>query len=251
MASRVSGRARGVGRVEGELDDAAVAGGDVGFAADEGAVVHARRPGGVGGGGGVDAAAGGENLGGELDGLGEVAGDLSEGGDEEVAEVVALEGVAGAEAVIEELGQQVFFFAEGDHAVAQVAGREHVEVFAQAAGGAAVVGDGDDGGQVGDLDGGAGRAGDSDVAAQAAQQRGEAGAAADGDHAQGTRVRLGRRSEESSRWTRIQWSGLETAQRFTSMALRNLRIQQLGEAGIVHHALKVVVRRGPGGGFWD
>ena len=144
------GQRGGVGRVERELDDAAVAGGDVGFAADEGAVVHARGEGGVGGGGGVDAAAGGENLGGELDGLGEVAGDLSEGGDEEVAEAVALEGVAGAEAMVEERARRCFFFAEGDHAVAQVAGGEHVEVFAEAAGGAAVVGDGDDGGEVGD-----------------------------------------------------------------------------------------------------
>ncbi len=63
------------------------------------AVVHACDQGGVGGGDGVDAAAGGENLGGELDGVAEVAGDFGECGDEEVAEVVALEAVAGAEAV--------------------------------------------------------------------------------------------------------------------------------------------------------
>ena len=153
MASRVSGRAAAVGRIEHEFGDALLAGGDVGFAAHEGAVVHARDQGGVGGGGGIDAAAGGENLGGQLDGVGEVAGDLSERGDEEIAEVVAFEPVAGAEAVGEELGQQVLFFAESDHAVAQVAGREHVEVLAQAAGGAAVVSDGDDGGEVGDLAG--------------------------------------------------------------------------------------------------
>ena len=61
-----------------------------------------------------------------------------------------------AEAVGEELGEQVFFLAEGDHAVAQVAGGKHVEVLAQAAGGAAVVGNGDDGGKVGDLAGNVG-----------------------------------------------------------------------------------------------
>ena len=42
----------------------------------------------------------------------------------------------------EELRKHIFFFAEGDHAVAQVAGRKHIEVFAQAARGTAIVGDG-------------------------------------------------------------------------------------------------------------
>ena len=51
--------------------------------------------------------------------------------------------------MVEEAARR-FFFAEGDHAVAQVAGGKHVEVFAQAAGGATIVGDGDDGGEVGD-----------------------------------------------------------------------------------------------------
>ena len=114
-----------------------------------GAVVHAGGQGDVGGGGGVDAAAGGENLRGQLHGLGEVAGDVGERGDEEVAEVVAFE-VALREAVLEETGEEMLVFGERDHAVADVAGGEHVEVFAEAAGGAAVVGDGDDGGEVGD-----------------------------------------------------------------------------------------------------
>ena len=74
-------------------------------------------------------------------------------------------------AIGEELGEQVFFFAEGDHAVAQVAGRKHVEVLAEAAGGAAVIGDGDDGGEVGDV------ARDRWSASQG-EQRGGAGRAA-------------------------------------------------------------------------
>ena len=49
---------------------------------------------------------------------------------EEVAEVVAAESSTGFEAIGEELCEQVFFGAEGDHAVAQVAGRKHVEVLA-------------------------------------------------------------------------------------------------------------------------
>ena len=84
-----------------------------------------------------------------LHGLGEVSGDAGERGDEEVAEAVAFE-VALGEAVLEELREQVLVFGERDHAVADVAGRKHVEVFAQAAGGAAVVGDGDDGGELAD-----------------------------------------------------------------------------------------------------
>ncbi len=117
--------------------------------------------------------------------MGKVAGDLSERGHKQVAEVVPLKRVAGAEAVGEELRQQVFFFAERDHAVAQVAGGQHVEVLAQAAGGAAIVGDGDHRGEIGDCARiGSGLRRGRHVPAQAAQQRGEAGAAADGHHAQ-------------------------------------------------------------------
>jgi len=122
--------------------------------------------------------------------LGEVAGDVGEGGDEEVAEGVALE-LALVEAELEETGEKGFILGEGDHAVADVAWGKHLEVFAEAAGGAAVVGDGDDGREVGDEAGkveagavtGATPAGirRGDVALEAAEEGGEAGAAADGD----------------------------------------------------------------------
>ena len=90
------------------------------------------------------------------------------------------------EAVGEELREQVFFGAESDHAVAQVAGRQHVEVLAQAAGRSAVVGDGDDRGEIGDV----ARnvcwpVGKGDVTAETAKQRREACAATDGDDAEG------------------------------------------------------------------
>ena len=49
-------------------------------------------------------------------------------------------------AVLEELGEQRFVFGERDHAIADVARRQDVEFAAQASGAAAVVGDGDDGG---------------------------------------------------------------------------------------------------------
>jgi len=197
----------GVGGGEHELGDGVVGCGDAGFAVDEGAVVHAGGEGGVGSGAGVDAATGGEDLGAGLDGLGEVSGDAGEGGEEEVAEAVAFE-VALGKTVLEELGEQGFVFREGDEAVAEVAGGKDVEVFAEAAGGATVVGDGDDGGEFADeageglaVGGGCGGAyGSGDEALEAAEERGEAGAAADGDyakllgrcHASGTSV-VGRR----------------------------------------------------------
>jgi len=107
----------------------------------------------------------------------------------------------------------VLIFGERDHAVADVAGGKHFEVFAETAGGATVVGDGDDGGEVvdeagvgaedggdaavegrgwgrggdavGDVGGTAGGGGSGDVALEAAQEGGEAGASADGDDAEG------------------------------------------------------------------
>ena len=143
------GEGLGVGGDELELDDAACAGGDVGFAVDDGAVVHERGEGDVGVGGGVDAAAGGEDLRGHLHGLGKVSGDVGEGGEEEIAEAVPFE-VTVVEAVLEEPGEQELVLGERDHAVADVSGREHVEFFAETTGRATVIGDGDDGGKVAD-----------------------------------------------------------------------------------------------------
>ena len=186
MASSVSGSGAGVGRVERQLHDAPAAGGDVGLAAHQRAVVHVRHQRGVGGGGRIDAAARGQNLRGQLHGLGKVAGDLGERGHKQVAEVVALERIAAAEAMGEQPRQQILFLAEGDHAVAQVAGGQHLKswrsrpdeppssVTVTTAARSAI---------------GAGLrralAGRGHVLAQAAQQGGEAGAAADGHHAQG------------------------------------------------------------------
>ena len=121
-----------------------------GLAAHQRAVVHPRYQSRVGGSDRIDAAARGENLRRQLDGLAKVAGDLGKRGDKEVAEVVPFERIAAAEAMVEEPDQQVLFLAERHHAVAQVAGGQHVEAFAQAAGGAAVVGYRNHGGQVGD-----------------------------------------------------------------------------------------------------
>ncbi len=52
------------------------------------------------------------------------------------------------EAVLEELRQKVLVLAERDHAVPDVAGGKHLEVFAQPSRGAPVIGDGHDGGEI-------------------------------------------------------------------------------------------------------
>src|SRR5438270_751407 len=85
-----------------------------------------------------------------MDGESEIARDLTECGDKEIAEVVALRALAGTETVRKKAGQQIAFFAQGYHAVAQVAGWEHVEVLAQPAGRASVIGHGDHCGQIAD-----------------------------------------------------------------------------------------------------
>jgi hypothetical protein len=136
---------------------------------------------------------GGEDFSGEFDRLGKVAGHFSEGSDEEVAEVVAAEIAAVTEAVAEEAGDQAFVFGKGDHAVAEVAGRQHVEVAAETSAGASIVGDGNDGCEVGD-EGGAGgdrkKAGSvGDAVLEASEEGREAGSSADGYDAQTWRTR--------------------------------------------------------------
>jgi hypothetical protein len=187
--------------------DAELAARDVGFAAYEGAVFHAGGEGDVRDGGGVDAASGGEDLRGGLDGLGEISSDVGERGEEEVSEGVAFE-IAVLKAILKEAGEEVLIFGERDHAVADVSGRQHFEIFAETAGGATVVRDGDDSGEVADDAGEVGRdrpavrsarstevGGAIDGAArchrgghevlQATKERGKAGSPADGYDAEG------------------------------------------------------------------
>ncbi len=178
---------------EHELVDDFPAGGDAGFSADDGAVGHAGGEGDVVGGDGVDVPGGGEDFGGEADGLGEVAGHFDECCDEQVAEVVAFELASGAEAVLEEAGDEPLVLGERDHAVAEVAGGKHFEVLAEATAGAAVVGDGDNSGEVADpcvggvfgVEEGACAGVGDDMVLESAEKRGKAGAAADGDDAAG------------------------------------------------------------------
>ena len=128
-----------------------------------------------------------ENLAADADSFGEIAGDVSERGEEEIAEVVADEAAAGVKAILEQAAEQGFVLAESDHAVADVAGRQDAIFAAQSAGTAAVVGDGDDRSEAGDRMFAfefVATAGDEIF--EAAQKRGKAGAAAESDDVETT-----------------------------------------------------------------
>ena len=147
MASE--GFGNGAGAAAGaEMDaaDAAAAAADAGLAGDDGAVLEFGFEMAIGHGGWKDAAADGEDFTGLANGVVEVAGNVAEGGEEEVAEAVSAKAAAFLEAILKQARHETGVFGKGNHAVADVAWREDVEVAAEAPGAAAVVGDG---GQVG------------------------------------------------------------------------------------------------------
>jgi len=142
-----------------------------------------------------DAAANSEHFAADADGFGEIAGDVGERGEEKIAEIVADEAVAGMKTVLEKAAEKGFVFRKSHHAVANVARREDAILAAKAARTAAVIGDRDDGGEIGDRTFGAGvLIGAADhVFFQAAEERGEAGAASESDYAEaaGRSLRFG------------------------------------------------------------
>ena len=99
---------------------------------------------------------------------------MGERGEEKITKIVADQSAAGVEAVLEKTAEQRFVLGERDHAVANIARWQDAIFTAQSAGAAAVVGDGDDRGEIGD---GALRVGifviaADDVLFQSAEQRG-------------------------------------------------------------------------------
>jgi hypothetical protein len=165
-----------------EALDAFAAGGDAGFAVDAAAAFESGDEGDVGDCGWKNLAADREDFAADADSFGEIASDMSESGEEEVAEIVADEAAAGVKAILEKTAEQGFVLAESDHAVADIAGRQDAIFAAQASGAAAVVGDRDDGGKACD---GMFRsdfvAAAGDEIFEAAQKSGKAGASAEGD----------------------------------------------------------------------
>ncbi len=97
--------------------------------------------------------------------------------------------------ILEQPAKQRFIFRKSHHAVTDVAGRKDAVLAPQAAGAAAVIGDGNDGGKISDGALGAGvfvSAADDEFF-EAAKERGKAGAAAESDDAEaaGKSLRFG------------------------------------------------------------
>ena len=74
-----------------QLLDAALAGGDVGFAANLRAIFHQSFEFHVGGGGGIDVSPGKQNFRGQADGFAEIAGDGGQSREKQIAEAVAFQ----------------------------------------------------------------------------------------------------------------------------------------------------------------
>jgi hypothetical protein len=176
-------------RRETQFFDGCAAGGDARFAVNDAAIfefgdeVHVRKR------GWENAPADGQDFAADANGFGEIAGHVSERGEEEIAEVVADQAASGVEAILEKTAEQSFIFRKRDHAIANVAGRKNTIFAAQASGASAVVGDGDDGGEISDgaLGGGVFVATADDVFLEAAKEGGETCAAAESNDPEAAR----------------------------------------------------------------
>ena len=123
---------------------------DLAFAGDECSVLELGRDDDVFRRGRNDFAGRSEDAAGKADGAGEIAGEMGERGEKKIAEAMALKTASGGKTVLKKLAKKCFFLREGNHAIANIAGREDGEIFPQASGTSAVVGDRYDGGERGD-----------------------------------------------------------------------------------------------------
>ena len=73
--------------------------------------------------------AGGQNLGRQFDGLGEVTGKSAERGQKQISEVMALKALASREAMTKQARHQGFVFRQSHDAVADVPRRKNVQFF--------------------------------------------------------------------------------------------------------------------------
>src|SRR5712692_7949981 len=179
-----------------EFLDGRAAGGDAGFAVNGAAVFERGDEMNVRKSRWKNAAADGEHFAADADGFGEIAGDMRERGEEKIAEIVAGEAATRVETILEEAAEKGFVFRKSHHAVADIAGREDAVFAAQAAGASAVIGDCDDGCEIGDgaFDAGMFAGVADDEFLEAAEERGKAGAASKSNDAEaaGKSLRFGR-----------------------------------------------------------
>ena len=176
-------------RRETQFFDRRAAGGDARFAVNDAAIlefgdeVHVRKR------GWENAPADGQDFAADANGFGEIAGDVRERGEEKIAEVVADQAAPGVEAILKKTAEESFIFRKSDHAIADVAGRKDAVFAAEAAGASAIIGNGDNGSEIGDgaLGGGVFVAAADYVFLEAAEEGGKSGAAAEGHHAEAAR----------------------------------------------------------------
>src|SRR5947207_1801792 len=88
--------------------------------------------------------------------------------------------------ILEQAPEKSFILRQSHHAITNVAGREDAVLAAQTAGAAPVIGDGDDGSEIGNgpFGGGTTVSAANHVFFQATKQRGKPGAASKGDNAE-------------------------------------------------------------------
>lgn len=113
-----------------------------------------------------------------MDGFREIASDIRERGEKQIAEAVAGEASARGKTILKQFAEEILVLRKRHHAIADITGGKDSIVAAESAGAAAVVGDGDDCGEIGD--GALNPAfGVADVLLEGAKNGGESSAAAE------------------------------------------------------------------------
>ena len=169
------------------------AAGNVGFALYALAIGEGSDEMNVRSGGRKDATADRKNFGGNANRFSEISGNVGKRRKEEIAKVVTAEAAPGLESILKKTAEERFVFGERHHAIANIARRKNAVFTAQTAGAAAVVGDGNDGGEIGDRasEGGLFVAPPDDMVLQTTKKSGKPGAAAESDNTKGTGGPLG------------------------------------------------------------
>ena len=81
-------------------------------------------------------------------GIRKITCDVSQSRQEEVAEAVPLQSAPGLESVLEQTGEEGAVLRQRHHTIADIAGRQDIELSPQPPRTAAIVGNGDDGGDI-------------------------------------------------------------------------------------------------------
>ena len=162
---------------------------DAALGGDDAAIVHQGFERNILDGRGQDASVNAEELAGLADGSRKIAGDLTERGQEQIAHAVAAQAAAHVKTKLKRAGDGRIFVRERGDTTANIAGGKNAVVAAEAAGAAAVIGDGDDGSEFGNREV-ARLAGNGSEIAKAVQDGGKSSAAAERNDAAEMRRRF-------------------------------------------------------------